>query len=588
MKKNKIIALLLTTFLLTGCSDLNLNLGKEADDSSDKKESNIGSSGEEVALDDKETDASKEATSDASESSSKEEDANDEKDSVSIEESGSIPVYKTVYRRDQKLSDDDTRTLLFEGGFGAVMIRDDDKDAFPELYDTLKDRAQDNIKEYEDEVESMSGEASDFYENWEEDDYGFPSFYDDEYDNVTRADSKILSIVSSSDYYGGGAHGYYARSGCNFVVATGQELELCDVIEVSDDEFRQILMEKLEDEFADRDSEFMNGEEYLEHYKLDPDPDKSLENDSSIEDWETGYNFYFGHDGLHIIFNAYDIADYATGDFDILFPYDEDFIDDDFKLDSSVGYVVQEYLAYSSNFSKEDAKGLHFELYYKYEGNSFADSITLVNGDSKDTIDIDVDGDYFNGDCYHIYTKDQREYIFIDCSSENDFIDYAVFDITDGEVKACGTDYYTRVFFDADDDEFYGKACWTNAEAIVMAKRSEAFGSFEYYNFYSIDKDGELVPGYDAFEIGHVSSDDITSIRTVPATKVEDGQDTGEDYDIPSGTTVTMVSTDGKSYIDVELPDGSIARLHFTSFEYPGEIEGTPADELFSGLICAG
>ena len=67
-------------------------MGKEADDSSDKQESDIGSSGEEVALDDKETDASKEATSDASESSSKEEDANDEKDSVSIEESGSIPV----------------------------------------------------------------------------------------------------------------------------------------------------------------------------------------------------------------------------------------------------------------------------------------------------------------------------------------------------------------------------------------------------------------------------------------------------------------------------------------------------------------
>ena len=588
MKKNKIIALLLTTILLTGCSDLNLNLGKEADDSSDKKESNIGSSGEEVALDDKETDASKEATSDASESSSKEEDANDEKDSVSIEESGSIPVYKTVYHRDQKLSDDDTRTLLLEGELTNVMIRDDDKDAFPDLYDALKERAQDSIKEYEDEVESLSSDASDFYEGWEEDDYGFPSFYDTGYDQVTRADSKILSIVSTYDLYAGGAHDLYTRYGSSFVVATGEEIGLSDVITVSDDEFRQILMEKLEDEFADRGSEFINGEEYLEHYKLDPDPEKSLEKDSEAEDWEEGYNFYLAHDGLHIVFNVYEIADYASGDFDILFSYDEEFIDDNFKLDSSVGYVVQEYLAYSSNFSKEDATGLHFELYYEYEGNSFADSITLVNGDSKDTIDIDVDGGYFDGECYHIYTKDQREYILIDCASENDFIDYAVFDITDGEVKACGTGYYTRVFFDTDDDEFYGKACWTNAEAIVMAKRSEAFGSFEYYNFYSIDKDGELVPRDEAFEIGHVSSDDITSTKTVPATKVEDGEDTGEDYDIPSGTTVTMISTDGESYIDVELPDGSIARLHFTSFEYPGEIEGTPADELFSGLICAG
>ncbi len=587
MKKNKIIALLLTTFLLTGCSDLDLSLGKEADDSSDQQESDIGSSGTEVTLDDKDTDASKESTKDASKDSSKE-DADDQKDNVSIEESGQIPVYKIVSRNERKVSDDDTRTLLFEGSFSAVMIRDDDKDAFPELYDTLKDRAQDIIKEYEDEVESMSSEASDFYENWEEDDYGFPSFYDDEYDNVTRADSKILSIVSSSDCYGGGAHGYYASFGCNFVVATGQDLELSDVIEVSDDEFRQILMEKLEDEFADRDSEFINGEEYLEHYKLDPDPDKSLENDSSIEDWETGYNFYFGHDGLHIIFNAYDIADYATGDFDVLFSYDEDFISDDYKLDSSVGYVAREHLEYSSNFSEEEAEGLHFELYYEYEDNSFADSISLVNGDSKDTIDVDVDGEYFGGYCYHIYTKDQREYIFIDCASENDFIDYAVFDITDGEVKACGTNYYTRVFFDTDDDEFAGKACWTNAEAIVMAKRSQAFGTFEYYNFYSVDKDGELVPRDEAFLIEHVTSGDITSSKTVPATKVEDGQDTGEDYDIPSGTTITIVSTDGETYIDVELPDGSIARLHFTSFDYPGEVEGTSVEELFSGLVYAG
>ena len=76
--------------------------------------------------------------------------------------------------------------------------------------------------------------------------------------------------------------------------------------------------------------------------------------------------------------------------------------------------------------------------------------------------------------------------------------------------------------------------------------------------------------------------------KTVPATKVEGGQDTGEDYDIPSGTTITIVSTDGETYIDVKLPDGSIARLHFTSFDYPGEVEGTSVEDLFSGLVYAG
>ncbi|WP_026651146.1 RsiV family protein [Butyrivibrio proteoclasticus] len=571
MKKTRIIAMGLCAVLLTGCSFTNPFAKDEADTGLSVE--NVGDNADNAG------DVSSEGTSEFDYT----------EDIVDIV-SSALPVYKNVYRYDYRYSEDDNYVNLTQMTHSWVLLREADKGAYPGLYDALMDRAQEGIKNFGDYSNTMYSDATEQYQSMAEsgDEASFPAYVDNQYDYISRADSKIVSICSSYETYSGGAHGYYATYGDSYLVETGEKIALSNVFTISEDEFASKLKDKLSVEFNERGSSSDYVDEYLSHYKFEPDSSKDVS--SGAEDWETEYIFYFDYQGVHIVFNPYDIADYASGAFDVVFGYDEGVIADEYKLVPDQGYINHEVIPVCGKDYeyKNEIEGMRFELAYEDEEHTYASSITLVNGDKEASVDADIYAEDYYGDCYHIYTKDGREYIYIIFSEFNDFTSLVAFDITGGDVKLCGSDWFHDIYIDYQDQDFSGEPCLTDPDNMLLGHVGEALGSFQYYNLYSVGADGMPVENDDVCDFGMVATDKIVAKKEVPAVKVVDGKATSESSPIAPGTTVVPVATDGKSYVDVQLEDGSVVRITYTSYEYPAAIDGTSVDEYFDELMYVG
>lgn len=117
-------------------------------------------------------------------------------------------------------------------------------------------------------------------------------------------DGKILSISRDYEGYWGGAHGGYSNILESFDVATGAKISL-ESISDREDEFRLFLVNWMEKEIQNSD-------------RADMTFDGSLTTESIA-------NYCLVKDGLEILYNAYDIAFYAAGQFDFVIPYQECF-----------------------------------------------------------------------------------------------------------------------------------------------------------------------------------------------------------------------------------------------------------------------
>ncbi|WP_248403012.1 RsiV family protein [Butyrivibrio fibrisolvens] len=593
MKRANIIAPLCAALLLSGCSIPGIELPGYSDTKEEcaAKDSSEDSSKDESEEDTKKTDESNEDSSKEDESSSDaateaetlEEEEIEESDSeekeyklVNVYGSGA-PSYKSVNRSGSKLSDDGKKVDLCEKSQNAIMVVADLEDEYPELAKTLKASADTMLDNYDSEFEEMYGMAKSQYES--DPDY-FGEYYDDEHQEITRSDSMVLSILETEDFYGGGVHGYYAVYGYNYYVSNGEEISLGDVVSVSEDEFATIIKADLIDNAEDGEGTFFDLDESLSHYKYDPDEKKSIE--SGAEDYELGYNWYMTIDGIHIVFNQYDIADYASGSFEVVFDYDEEIVNENLGFDTSRTYCYKEEIPFyeSENEAYED------ENYIIY--NSQKSSFVLVYGDGSAEFD-----DYYGEETgaynvYHFVMDDGREYIHLSTAFGNDYYDTYVFDVTDGGCEKVDIFGYTGVWIDVD-TEYSGPKVLSSADSFIIVDTSSALGTFTYYNYYSIGDDGMPQADPKTCVIVKVSTEDIVSAKSVKMEKLDDSlESTGDMITVQSGTGFTIVSTDGVSFVDLLSSDGQYLRLYIDNIGYEGTVDGVSIQDIFPGLEYVG
>ena len=122
---------------------------------------------------------------------------------------------------------------------------------------------------------------------------------------VTRGDSRVLSLVYADYTYTGGVHGYACRWAMNFDTLTGETLALTDLAEDG---------EAFLADAADRLFDVAGGAEYAVR-GLYEDYAEALP--GLLRDG----NWYFSDDGLVVIANAYEIAPYAAGAFEFTLPW---------------------------------------------------------------------------------------------------------------------------------------------------------------------------------------------------------------------------------------------------------------------------
>ncbi len=114
----------------------------------------------------------------------------------------------------------------------------------------------------------------------------------------------IAFTFSGYDYYGG-AHGIPYYETYMYNLSTGQRISLTDILAISNDDFKQIVV-----------TEF---EKLINLGKDDYYPE-AMETVKACE--VSSYGYYLVHDGLHIYFDPYALSDYAMGFVQVFIPYE--------------------------------------------------------------------------------------------------------------------------------------------------------------------------------------------------------------------------------------------------------------------------
>ena len=223
---------------------------------------------------------------------------------------------------------------LFEGKY-AVLMMDEEAD-HPELYKAISGSAEKRKAELEKTTLEVTEYAKSAYEEAIDNDYPFlgPYFYYENV-NVIRADDTLISVETTVDEFYGGMHDNITLHGCTYDAKTGEELRIGDILTCSEDELNKILAEELHATEED-ENQFMNLEDTLSHYKFEPVSSYPADDENA----ELPYNWYFAEDGLHFIFNVYELTSYNYGGFDVVLGYDEyeGLIDEKYIPDENSNY----------------------------------------------------------------------------------------------------------------------------------------------------------------------------------------------------------------------------------------------------------
>lgn len=163
----------------------------------------------------------------------------------------------------------------------------------------------------------LAKEATEFYNDALKEDFEFHPYSLEETFDITYNRNKIVSILSTSYSYTGGAHPNHLQSNVIYDLTTNKKLELTDILNKTENEIKQI--------FIDGFSKMVDNEpdKYFKEAK------ETISNNTNEID---KINFYLSNNGLVFFFEVYEIAPYAAGNpsFSIPFENNEDLFNEKF------------------------------------------------------------------------------------------------------------------------------------------------------------------------------------------------------------------------------------------------------------------
>ena len=485
-------------------------------------------------------------------------------------------------------SKDYSNGILFEGNYQYLMMDDECKDDYPLLYEAVNSDAIESMKKSDGYANSMADEARLMLEEAAENGTSFYGpFSDESFLSVTRSDDVVLSVYDYNSDYTGGAHGMYGAGGTNYDVKTGEKLDISDVIDIDKEQLDGIIKDELYALAKTTGAEFEYFDSTLEDKKFNP------ESDAENGVYEFGYNWYFSYDGLHVIFNPYDIGTYAEGMQDIVIGYDEyqNTIKEKFIPEGNIDHIYKDRIYFITDENDYNDPELHFtytpEEGEYYDGFMVASKFALV----KDGKSAEVDMGFFvnnqnSFDIYRVVTKTGREYVYLFIPTESDYSKLVVFDITD-DVKYVDTQPYHELYENLNNG-FYLTPILTDPYDMRLGNVGNNFGTYTYYGDYEIGADGLPTLTSDVYHLVWKSKE-AYSKTDIKGDEVNiDGKTLKSGVTIPKGEHFVPFRTDRKSYMDFYLDDGRIIRLTYEKFEYPASIPEGNIDDLFEGLEYAG
>ena len=125
-------------------------------------------------------------------------------------------------------------------------------------------------------------------------------------------------------------------------------------------------------------------------------------------------------------------------------------------------------------------------------------------------------------------------------------------------------------------------------DKILLSTRVDLMSTYSAQRYYHLDEEG--MPVSDELYTIVTYGDNPLTVREAVTVKAVDaaGNETGDKV-LNVGDTITLEKTDGKSFVDVKVSDGSMARIYVdTSQGWPQTVNGSDVQALFDGMRFAG
>ena len=466
-------------------------------------------------------------------------------------------------------------------------------DAFRGIADRSKEWAKETLPEYRGYFEESGG-------MFEE------PFYSESTAKVLRADNRAVSILVFASDYAGGAHPMYGYGGDNFDPESGERLRFADVVK-DQEKFFLLCDEKIPELYPDSAEHLIKPSEAMEGEDL-----------SDYEGWTVDY------EGVTVYFNPYHIGSFADGAQVIRIFFDEapEIFEEKYteKPEAYMVPFVREfptYLDFNGDGKKEE---LH--LTYNYY-DEWAYNYTVNCGNRSVLID-----DYsYEEEPYLVYANEQY-YLWIFETSDNDYVLLRVVDLRTMETgeedleclySSCNPKLSGTYGFTEDEkgyESFSRDPGMSDPSDLWLRKHMEVFSTLFGSMHYHIGADGRPAEDAPFFEIP--SSAILKTKVALPVDTVDEaGNVTGKE-EIPEGTFLRIIRTDGETFADMQVIDPAIVTeehwddysMYYIEGDFPeadyqktvyrvqrsmGEgwsrnvtDVGLPEDEVFSGILYAG
>lgn len=530
-------------------------------------------------FDEEDSDKDDSANESATDSSSDDElDAKEDANAKDFE--ANKPVFKMVNEHDRLyVYPDGEITLAGEYNLESLMLLDEYKDMYPELDSVLRKRADENHQQYNDEIDQFKSDANERAEIDAQNGNSIHKYWVETQVIVLRSNDRYLGYYEmvqdnwTTNYI-------YERNGYTYDIVTGEEVKLGDVLNISEEELNEIILEHLKEDYPEDVDDLEGAIDVLKDYKYD------------AEGYDT-YNWCLSYDGIHFFFNEETLVKgQLFGNHEVVISYEEDFVNSKYAYDTSNGYCYRriDLNPYSIDYYYGDTSALSLYITEDEYDSDYGTALSIAYEDQIATIDEDFDTTGFKWS-YDVVTADNREFVYIMIAGYDNSLELFAFEITDGNIKAAGTKWFSYADIGAMTDPAYeGEAVISDPNAMVFGNGKDLLGSVSYYGTYKVGDDGLPEFSGDFYTISWVCTyeDDITTKVDIEAEEVDEDGNVKGNITVPAGSVVIPVRTDGDNFIDCRLEDGTLVRFTYSSTDYPRYINGTEMDDLFDNLWYAG
>ena len=130
---------------------------------------------------------------------------------------------------------------------------------------------------------------------------------------------------------------------------------------------------------------------------------------------------------------------------------------------------------------------------------------------------------------------------------------------------------------------YYAVPVFTDMDNIIFERRTDILSTCLSNVHYSTERDGSLYMLDEYYNFTEETQHELTTVIDLPDIPVVDkaGNETGEYVDIPTGSILKMIRTDGDKNVDFETQNGELIRLEIVSGKDYGSAYGR-------GIIVSG